>query len=152
MTQSVTRADVPRETLDMIDQQGLLTALRRTVDDRRRAFAYSSPYGRRKSIDGTATSSREDLLSPWHLAPLALSERSGERHCEKCQPRPHRVLLTFQQHNVWDLSFLKPDCRMVVGRHFDVPSDTELFELAERGGADVSEIRQSIARWNKGST
>jgi len=59
--------------------------------------------------------------------------------------------MTFQQHNVWDLSFLEPDYRTVAGRHSDVPSNQELFELAERGGADVSEIRQSIARWNKGS-
>jgi len=60
--------------------------------------------------------------------------------------------MTFQQHNVWDLSFLEPDCRTVVGRRFDIPSDQELFALAERGGADLSEIRQSNARWNKGST
>ena len=46
---------------------------------------------------------------------------------------------------MWDLRFLEEDCRTVVGRRFDVPSDQELFELAERGGASVAEIRQSIA-------
>ncbi len=74
----------------------------------------------------------------------------GERHCAKCQPRPHRVLMNFQQHNVWDLSFLESDCKTVIGRRFDVPTDQELFALAERGGADLEELRQSIARWNKG--
>ena len=46
---------------------------------------------------------------------------------------------------------LEEDCQTVVGRRFDVPNDQKLFELAKRGGADVTEIRQSIARWNKGS-
>ena len=83
--------------------------------------------------------------------PSPFPEGGGERHCEKCQPRAHRVLMTFQQHAVWDLRFLEEDCQTVVGRRFDVPDDRELFELAERGGANVTEIRQSIARWNKGS-
>ena len=59
--------------------------------------------------------------------------------------------MTFQQHAVWDLRFLEEDCQTIVGRRFDVPDDRDLFDLAERGGADVAEIRQSIARWNKGS-
>ena len=46
--------------------------------------------------------------------------------------------MTFQQHAVWDLRFLEEDCQTVVGRRFDVPDDRELFELAERGGADVT--------------
>ena len=32
-----------------------------------------------------------------------------------------------------------------------MPTDEELFALAERGGPDLEEMRQSIARWNKGS-
>ena len=59
--------------------------------------------------------------------------------------------MNFQQHNVWDLSFLESDCKTVIGRRFDVLNDQELFALAERGGADLQEVRQSIARWNKGS-
>ena len=59
--------------------------------------------------------------------------------------------MNFQQHNVWDLSFLESDCKTVIGRQFDVPTDQELFALAERGGADLEDLRQSIARWNKGS-
>ena len=59
--------------------------------------------------------------------------------------------MNFQQHNVWDLSFLESDCKTLIGRRFDVPTDQELFALAERGGADLEDLRQSIARWNKGS-
>ena len=59
--------------------------------------------------------------------------------------------MNFQQHNVWDLSFLESDCKTIIGQRFDVPTDQELFKLAERGGADLEELRQSIARWNKGS-
>ena len=79
------------------------------------------------------------------------SEWKGERHCAKCQPRLHRVLMNFQQHNAWDLSFLEGDCKTVIGRRFDVSTDEQLFALAERGGADLKELRESIARWNKGS-
>lgn len=59
--------------------------------------------------------------------------------------------MNFQQHNVWELSFLESDCKTVIGRRFDVPTDQELFALAERGGADLENLRQSIACWNKGS-
>ena len=52
---------------------------------------------------------------------------------------------------MWDLSFLESDCKTVLGRRFDVPTDQELLALAERGGADLQELRKSIARWNKGS-
>ena len=39
----------------------------------------------------------------------------------------------------------------MVGRRFDIPTDEELFDIAERGQANLAELRQSIQRWNKGS-
>ena len=113
--------------------------------------AYSSPVGGERA----ATTRRRLAGKICCRCGISLPEPPidwrGERHCAKCQPRPHRVLMNFQQHNVWDLSFLESDCKTVIGRRFDVPTDEELFALAERGGADLEELRQSIARWNKGS-
>lgn len=51
--------------------------------------------------------------------------------------------MNFQQHNVWDLSFLQSDCKTVIGRRFDVPTDQELFALAERGGADLEDCAKA---------
>ena len=57
----------------------------------------------------------------------------GERACDKCQPRPHRVLMNFAYRDGWTVHFVANDCRTPISRYYKLPDLEALHRLATTG-------------------
>lgn len=85
------------------------------------------------------------------LSPLPVWTR-GERFCEKCTPRPHKVLLTFvPRHGRYNLGFLEEDARTSLGWHYSVDGEEELRELVKRGRGDLARLEHVLHWWGQGA-
>ncbi len=92
------------------------------------------------------------VLARWGLVPFFTKQLSDIKGLSTINARSESITKApTWREPMKKRRFLEGDSKTVIGRRFDVPTDEELFALAERGGADLEEVRQSIARWNKGS-
>lgn len=76
-------------------------------------------------------------------------ERPGERFCGRCEgARPRRrILMNFMlRGECWFVAFLEADCRTSLARKLRFTTEEKIYELAERGGAEMtSEARSMLA-------
>ena len=82
-------------------------------------------------------------LPPW---------TAGERACDGCEPRPHRVLMNFAYRGGWIVHFVANDCRTPISRFYKMPDLEALRRLASAGRVEDSRgMENAIEAWGRGS-
>lgn len=81
----------------------------------------------------------------------------GERLCASCmpkQPRPHRVVMHFQENKGWSILFMAEDYKTPLSRYYDLPNLEALYDLVRRTDPPpetLQELKDDIRRWNRGT-
>ena len=85
------------------------------------------------------------------LQPLPAWTR-GERFCETCAPRPHRVLMTFVPRvDIYSVGFLEADANTSIAWPFTVKGKEALRALVERCHGDLEHLNHALSCWGQGS-
>ena len=75
-----------------------------------------------------------------------------ERLCERCEARPHRILMNFQYRAGWAVQFSNAAGSQSLSGWFPLRDQNGIRDLAIRGKcADLNALEHSIATWGRGS-